>query len=337
MVSRMARASHLAPSHLAPSRPALFALHGHGFSLLVAPPALRDAALALLVDHAENELPFPPAAEGRVLPYDEAAVMRHVSADAVPVTEGDAAFHPMLELFRSRDGGRWWLVDERWGLCEVDLVRRRWHSYVLPEPPVDAVRLVEATVFWPLAQLLRGRGLHLIPAAAVALPRRDGGNRGVVILAPGGADREVTAARDFGLRVVGQRWTALREEADGTISALGLPGRTPDAAGAAGGWADAAAGNRCPHATAELLLVADPMRRAQAGSVRAPAGEATDLVRAAWPMPAIGPAGGANPLPARLARACQVHRVHLGRDGGELCRLLVGDRPAAADPARRAA
>ena len=304
-----------------PTRPALYSLHGHGVSLLVEPPALRDAALAVLVDHAEGELPFAPAAEGCVLHFDESDVMRHVSADAVPVVEGDAAYHPLYELFRSRDGGRWWVVDERWGLCEIDLVRRSWRAYVLPEPGLDAVRLFEAAVMWPLAQLLRPRGLHLVPAASLAVARPGREPRGILILG-GDAGPEVRAARDHDLRVVGQRWTALRE-ADGGLELLALPGRTE----LGGRWHDAAAGNACRRATADLLLLAGPMRRGRASAVPVDTGAARRLVANAWPIPRLG-ASGTNDLAATLARRCRVHRAHLARDGGDLCRLLVGDRPA---------
>ncbi len=312
----------------APGRPISFTLHGHAVSLNVESPALWRTARLILSALGSADFPDTPALEGSIREFNEAEVMRSVSADAVAVVEGDAHFHPLLELFRSPDGGRWWLVDERWGMCEIDLIRRSWRSFVLPEPSIDAVRLFEQVVWWPMAQLLRGYGLHLIPAASVG---RAG--KGVLLLAPYELDPEMLAMRDAKLGVIGQRWTALRETSDGKIMLLPVPGRTESAPAArplSGGpieplnpdrWIDVGVGEA---AECNLVLVIEPMRRARASTVPLSQAEALQMTKLAWPIPALGPNNAVNALSARVARSCPVHRVRLGRDGHDLGRLLTG-------------
>ena len=60
-----------------------------------------------------------------------------------------------------------WIVDDRWGVCEIDLLKHRWRSWVLPNPSLDPVHLAEAAVLWPMAQLLRSRGVEIVPAISV--------------------------------------------------------------------------------------------------------------------------------------------------------------------------
>ena len=308
-------------------RPALFQLHGHAVSLLVEPPAARSAALAVLDPLLVPALPAGTnvEVEGLVLPYDEREVLRRVSADARPVIEGEPQYDPAVELYRSPDAARWWLVDGRWGLCEIDLLARSFRSFVLPEPAVDAVRLFEQCVYWPLAQLLRGGGLHLIPGLGLA---RNG--RGALILCRGDLDREARAAKRRGVDVLGQRWVALRETPDGTGAVLlPVPGRCLNDAGRYG---DASSRTTSPGAGLDLVLVADPMRRGTAGESPLTTAEALRRVKDAWPLPPLHNAGPAATFPARLARNRPVHRCHLDRAGTGLLDLVLG--PAAT---RRAA
>ena len=243
--------------------------------------------------------------EGMVSPFAESDVLRHVSADAVRVEGID----PLLELYRS--GERFWLVDERWGLCELNLLKRSWRSWILADTPLDDRALFEASVLWPVAQLCRGRGLHLIPASAVG---RDG--RGVLILSPFDVKPELDALAGRGVGVIGRRWVCLRELAGGDVTLLS-PTRpsTPFAC------------------RLVLVVVVEPMRRQQASVRPINATVGRETIKERWPLPLLG-GGGVNRLAAVLARSCAVHRVRLGRSGDDLASMLV--RPAAA-PVRRAA
>jgi hypothetical protein len=308
-------------------------LHGHGIDLSVRVPAVQRVAAAILKEVIEPFLPGEPELRGTVLPFEEGMVLRHLSADAVRVEDAD----PLLELYRDPRGGeRVWLVDERWGITEINLLKRSWRSWVLPHASIDAVRLFEAAVMWPMAQLLRGAGLHLIPAAAVAK-----GNKGALILSPFDVGLEIAAFKAAGLGVIGQRWVALREEPGGRISLLWVPGRTEEtpaprllSAGPMGqaAWVDLAAEHVCHHAFCELVLVVEPMRRSQASARALTATEARELLRQSWPVPQLSagssPLVATNLLAANLARTCSVHRVRLSRRGEDLARLVV--KPSAA-------
>lgn len=308
-------------------------LHGHGIELSARVPSVARVATAILGPLVEPFLPEAPEIRGIVLPYEESDVLRQLSPDAVRLDEPDL----LLELYRDPRGGeRVWLVDGRWGICEINLLKRAWKSWVLPEASIDAVRLFEATVMWPIAQLLRSTGLHVIPAASLG---KNG--RGVLILSPFDVGPELEAVSSAGVGVIGQRWTALREEPDGRVSLLSVPGRTEQARaprllseGPMGqaAWVDLAAGHPCQQAYCELVLLVEPMRRSLAAVTALTAIEAREQLKLLWPIPQLS--GGAsatvttNQISTTLARTCSVQRVRLSRNGADLARLLV--RPGAA-------
>ena len=308
-----------------------FDLHGHAVGLSLEVPFLIPAAAAHLAslqipaaDPRDNDI------EGAILPYAEADVLRHISRDARPVGEDEPCYHPLLELYRTADGGRWWIVDERWGMCEIDLVAGTWRSFVLPSPAVDDVTLFESSVWWPMALLLRG--LHLVPATSFG---RNG--RGVLLLSRADVTPELLALPQSGIGIIGQRWTALREGTDGSIQLLPVPGRTlsrsnqsRSLAGDAPDTFDASALLACGPARCDMVLLAEPMRRLQASSSTLNPVAAAREIGLAWPVPPIGNAK-ANTLPTTLAKRCPIHRLSLGRDGADLPRLLTRPR------ARRAA
>ncbi len=313
----------------------ILALHGHGVELSVRVPAVQRVASAVLGELIEPFLPGEPEIRGFVMPFEESAVLRALSPDAVRVDDADL----LLELYRDPRGGeRVWLVDERWGICEINLLRRTWRSWVLPRASIDAVRLFEAAVMWPMAQLLRGTGLHLIPAAAVGR-----GGRGVLILSPFDIGPEIEALTRVGVDVIGQRWVALREEPDGRISLLNVPSRTEqcpaprllsDGPMGQAAWVDLAAGHVGPHAFCEVVLLVEPMRRSAATARPLTNIEAREQLKQFWPVPQLS--AGASPivptnlLATNLARTCSVHRVRLSRCGEDLARFLVRPQTAAA-------
>ena len=330
MLSVMATGGPRTSSSSSSSTPAKalvrFDLHGHAVGLSLEVPFLVPAASAHLAslqipaaDPRDNDI------EGAIVPYAEADVLRRISRDARPVGEDEPCYHPLLELYRTGDGGRWWIVDERWGMCEIDLVAGTWRSFVLPSPAVDDITLFESAVWWPMAILLRGRGLHLIPAASFG---RNG--RGVLLLSRADVTPELLALPQSGIGIIGQRWTALREEGDGSIALLPVPGRTlsrsnqsRSLAGDAPDAFDAAALLACGPARCGLVLLAEPMRRLQGSSSPLNPVAAAREIGLAWPVPPIGNAK-ANTLPTGLAKRCPIHRLSLGRDGSDLPRLLTG-------------
>ncbi len=327
---------------LAVTRAVSLDVHGHRVSLMIEPGELRRVADRLLpsltVDRSAAPLSDAPPLDGVIREFREPDVLRCVSRDAVAVNEQDPAYHPLLELFRTPDGSRWWIVDERWGLCEVDLVRRIWRGFVLPEPAIDPVRLFEQCVWWPIAQLLRSSLVHLVPAVSVG---RSG--NGVLMLAPFELSSELRHMTGRGIAAIGQRWTAIRKSTDGRPELLPLPGLTPEAtavrplqlAGQTGAWTDLAPPVE-QSATCRLILVIDPVRRGETTNTPLSPAEAHRALREAWPISPIGPSATTTTLPAELAKATTVHRVRLGRDPTRLADLLLGS-PQAVAATRRVA
>ncbi len=307
----------------APSVPALFCLHGQGVRLRVEHPLVAGPAADLLSQLAEDELPFEPI-DGAVCTYNGDDVLRRVDAEAVRVCPGDVAFHPLYELFRCPGGDRYWHVDERWGLTEVDLVRGRWRSHVLPEPRLDATRLFEATVWWPLSHLLAGHGLHLVPATSLA--GSDG--LGTLLLSPGGDDREAAAVGPP-IRLIGPRWTALREESRGIDlltmpgTALGRSSRRPLRQHTDMVYFGSGDRLTCRRASCQNVYLAESQRDDVVTSTPILGRGTIAAVKRAWPLPTIHPAS--QRFIQRLATTASVRRVRLARDGRRLIDHLTGD------------
>src|ERR1700722_12259572 len=62
---------------------------------------------------------------------------------------------------------RHWVFDDRWGVCEIDLLKHRWRSWIVRNPMLDVLQLVEAAVIWPMAQLLRLGEIELAPVISI--------------------------------------------------------------------------------------------------------------------------------------------------------------------------
>jgi hypothetical protein len=299
-------------------------LHGLTVAIRCRVPSLQGLCSLMFRDLQVDDLPpgFQPF-EGDVLPYDGDAVTRSISPNARPVTgdEEPASIYA--------DGERLWLIDETWGLCEINLLKRHWKAWVIDRPSIDAIPLFEAAILWPMAQLLRHQGLHLIPAASLAV-----GNRGVLLLASFDLEPELRAAIDAGFDLVGQRWTALREE-DGQIALLQLPGRveripSPTLRGgvrvdARPTWVDLAAERpnaQRLHAFCDSVLIIEPGRRSQQQVMPLQAGSAAAALKTAWPIPDAGPGRGSAGLIGTLALTAQATRVVLSRDVRSTVTLL---------------
>lgn len=308
---------------LPPTPPSgLFQLSVHGLAAAVqsAVPGL-DAEIRRLL--GAFEVPawpegFQPV-EGVIHPYDEQEVLRHLSPTAQPVpVPGD-----LMELYCEDE--RFWLIDDHWGLCEINLLKGKWRSWILAQPALDPFRCVEQAVLWPMAQLLRVRGLTLIPAASVA---RDG--FGMLMISPFGIEPELTALIRSGFKVIGQRWTALREDGDGRVEMLWMPGqveRTPpprprsSPSGQVNGWVDLNAefcGSTQNHAFCDAALLIEPGRRP--GAMVRPIGKVSALptLRKNWPIVELHPHRKHGQIPARLARTCRCFETHLSRRAGDI-------------------
>jgi hypothetical protein len=284
---------------------------------------------------------FTPV-HGTVRPYDEAEVLRHLSPAARPLprTQDLAEGYEVYQ-----DGERFWLVDDRWGMAEINFLRGQWRSWVLPRPQLDLVRCAEMAVLWPLAQLLRPRGLYLLPAAAAV---RDGW--ALLVLCPFGIGPELTSLVRSGYKLIGQRWTAVREE-EGRLALLRMPGlveRVPTprprpqrassrdgSGGDQSAWVDLteqSPGARQNHAFCDAVLVAEPGRRAHARLNELDPAAAATLLRRAWPIPELHPSRRHSTLPTRLAQLCRCADLQLSRRPDELLPLLDALRMGNAVP-----
>src|SRR5262249_51568669 len=128
---------------------------------------------------------------GLIKPYAQSEVLRHISPTAQPLP----GTCDLVEVYQ--DGDRFWLVDDRWGIAEINLIRSQFRSWVVSNPRVDPIRCAEMSIVWPLAQLLRARGLFLLPAVSVV---RDGW--AVLILCPFTLESELVALIRAGYKVI---------------------------------------------------------------------------------------------------------------------------------------
>lgn len=302
------------------SHHALFAVHGLGLQLACDVPGLWGQIDHLLGSFGVLEFPVDfTTTVGHVRAYDESEVARSVSTSAVRVAVPDE----LLEMYQ--DGERFWLVDERWGICELNVLKGTWRSWVLEGAGVDEFRCVEMAVLWPLAQLLKRRGLELIPAVSV---EREG--FGVLMLSGFNLLPELDALlRHAGFKLIGQRWTALRDD-ENRIELLHLPGRIEHTAlprpgtmsmPRPGGWIDLQDDHgdaQSTHGYCKSVLLIEPGRRRSMRWEELRSGGALAALRENWPMIDLQPSARASSLVARLARSCPVGRLQLSRDPHDL-------------------
>jgi hypothetical protein len=242
-----------------------------------------DAGIAafLKLFEVNRNMPDGVRTQGVIRPFDLAEVTHSLSNAGGSQRRGDR----LIDIYSS--AGRHWILDDRWGVCEIDLLKHRWRSWVISQPMLDAVQLAEAAAIWPMAQLLRLRGIELVPAISI---ERSGW--GALVIAPYPIPREISRIVRAGYRIVGQRWTALIRQ-DGRVGLWHVPGLTESPA--VGGrlirskpvWTNPIAGD--PWASAEVawcdavVAIAAGRRSKSCGRVIA-AGEAQGALRRAWPI-----------------------------------------------------
>jgi hypothetical protein len=161
----------------------------------------------------------------------------------------------------------------------------------------------------------------------------------VLMICPFGLEPELTAMIASGYKVIGQRWTALREE-DGRLALLHMPGRierstTPRLRYSTDerqeGWLDLTLehpGSRQSHAFCDAVLVAEPARRAKALLRGAETTEAIDLLRREWPIFELDDARRGVSLASRLGQNCRCFEVQLSRNTKDLLGQLNSVRYA---------
>jgi hypothetical protein len=332
-----------------------YSIHGISASVRSHVPMLAPAIGRALGEFVVDAFPdgFHPT-DGTLRLYDKAEVVRHLSPTAVAISDPREG----LEVYQQDE--RFWLIDDRWGLVEINLLKGHWRSWVLPEPMVESDRVVEMAVLWPIAQLLRAKGLHVLPAAAVSR-----GNLGMLLVSPFSIEPELTALIRAGFRVIGQRWCALRDN-EGRIEALHMPGRversptprlrskaTEEIAAPAGlvginsalpvrppattdrmggpRWIDLESeycGSRAEHADIDTVILIDPGRRPTPNLRIIPPSSALPSLRRAWPIAELHPHRLAGQLPAKLSRRCRTYTARLSHRPQDLLDLLEANRTA---------
>ena len=295
-----------------------FSLHGLAVEISCDVPAFAAALSNLLEPFRVPQWPdgFSPIT-GVISSYREEEVLRHLSARAVNLP----SMHRLLDLYQ--DAERFWAVDDRWGLAELNLLKGQWRTWLVPQAQTGTIESIESAVFWPMAQLLRAKGLHLLPATAVAHDRWAG-----LILSPTNLTAELIALLDRGYRVIGQRWAALREE-DGRIAMLHLPGRSQLLRNPAprhqadGEWLDlGAAGATQNHAFCDHVILVKAGRRPQAQTREVRSGEAIHALRRHWPIDELHPRQTSPRLPARLLETCRCVEMQLSDRADDIVVLL---------------
>ena len=261
-------------------------------------------------------------ASGIIRPFDEGDVLRHVSSKARRLATADSG----LEIYQ--DGERFWMVDERWGMAEMNLLRAQWRSWVLENSAMDAVQLAEGALLWPMAQVLRARKIHLAPAVSVI---RDGW--GILLVAPFSLEPELARMIKHGWRIIGQRWTALIER-EGTIEMLYMPGNVEKAkslslrrrgTGSAIKWIDLEREYRgCGEkgALCHAVIMIEPGRRSSSNFNDLSVVEAQEALRRGWPNADVHPTARAGMLANKLGQICRCARVELSHDAADLMFML---------------
>ncbi len=305
---------------LSPSQRRLV-IHGHAVELVCEVPAITaewGRWLGVFQTEGWPESVIP--ARGTVAPFEPGDVMRCVSPNAVSV------YYPeqMLDIYR--EGEQYWLVDDRWGICHINLLKRTWKSWVIDQPRIDTVRLLEWTLHWPMAQVLRGQGLHLVPAIGIS---RDG--FAMLLIGEMSLTAELQALANAGFKIIGQRWIALREE-DGRVGMLSMPGmvelpiRTEPLAPfrRAAQYVDLLdtfLGAHQHHAFCDAVVLVEGGRRGPAALQQLDPEAAAGAVRRGWPIAELHPVR-VQGLAYRLSTLSPVFSLQLSRDPADALRLL---------------
>jgi hypothetical protein len=296
---------------------------------------LHDPMRAMLEPFLVSGWPegFVPI-EGSIKTYDAQEVNRRLSTTAVPLRDNAGR----LEVYAERE--RFWLIDDRWGMAELNLLKGQWRAWVLPSPSIDPIAVAEMAVMWPMAQLLRSKGLYLLPAASVV---RD--NWGMLLISPFGIQAELKALVRAGFKVIGQQWTALREE-DGRIAMLHVPGHIELGSSRrvksimslgteSARWTDLAAeipGVSRFHAFCDAVLMVEAGRRPESWVREVANASLQATLRRHWPIDELHPLRRQSRLMMKVASKCRLFEARLSRNPHDLLDHLPGMRFSSTAP-----
>jgi len=120
------------------------AIHGPVVELDCSVPFLDESLDVFLGEFAVNGWPkaFVPTT-GMVHHYEESQVLSRLPAAARHINR----IHDSMDIYE--EGDRYWLVDDRWGMSEIDISRNQFRSWIVPQPSLDAFRVAELSVTFP--------------------------------------------------------------------------------------------------------------------------------------------------------------------------------------------
>jgi hypothetical protein len=307
-----------------------YSIHAHAIELLCEVPslsepiaqAMQDFLPGLATSVASNlELHRTSPIRGLIKRYSKDEVLRHLSPTAARLSSDDDP----CEIYQHYE--RFWLIDDRWGICEINLLKSSWRSWILPDAIADETEIFEQSVLWPIVQLLRPRGLCVLPAAAVV---RDGW--GVLIFSSFNIEPELSEMVRSGFGIVGQRFVAVRDSING-MEMLHMPGYVERTVRGESGTEtqriDLTAefsGSGREKAQCESVMLIAPGRRPLSHMQRISPSNAAGAVRRAWPIAKLHPQRRHGQLPSRMAKRCRVFEVQLSRNPMEFLRLMEAQR-----------
>jgi hypothetical protein len=315
------------------SCPRRLAIHGPAVEIDCQIPGLEPTIGRMLGTFATTDWPKSDAGvtHGTILPYDQAELARRLPAKAKPLHRPGE----LTEIYTQDE--RTWIIDDRWGMSEINILRSQWRSWILPQVQLDAVKLTDKAILWPLALLLKSKGVHLLPAMSVV---RNG--FALLVLSPFGLEQELAAMLANGYRIVGQRWTAVREE-EGRLALLHMPGVVQQKYSnlpkkATGDWVDLTAvypGASLQRAYCDAVAVVDAGRRPKPKVRTWSAEDASTVLRLSWPIPDLNQNRRQGQLAGRVAQICPCYQFQLSRDPKDL--LFLVDSIRSPLPEREAA
>jgi hypothetical protein len=287
-----------------------YCVHGPGVEITCqVEPLLEPIQSALGALSVKSLVGNSSIIHGSISHFDHRQVRMHLSNTAKRVsTDND-----LLELYE--EGERFWRLEDNWGICEINILRGQFRSWILPLNTSNEEKIVEQAVMWPIAQLLRPRGVCLIPAASMV---RD--DWGVLLLSTFNIEPELTSMVHAGFRVVGQSWSALREVGQ-RIVMMGMPGflhRNDQPVD----LTRESPGSSSEQANCDVVIVLAPGRRPLTNMRPITASNALGRVRHAWPMVELHPLRRPGQMPARLAHRCRIYEMQLSRNPHDLLSML---------------